>query len=220
MIELSSQTISILKYFSMLNQSIVIKPGNRLATVTPVKNVLAEVEVAENFNETVAIYDLNRLISILSIMDRPKLELSTNSMMISDGKQRVRYGYADRSLIVTPPEKGIAMPDTQLEGVLITAKVLASVQRAAAILKVPEITIRCHEGKVYIDTSDQRNKDADSLTVELCDCSPELSMTAVFKCENLNLFPSDYTVDISQKGIARFTSTSIPSLKYFLAVGT
>ena len=43
---LSKNTIDILKVFAAINQNIVIKPGNKLSTVSVAKNVMAEYTAA------------------------------------------------------------------------------------------------------------------------------------------------------------------------------
>ena len=45
--KLSSNTTNILKNFSQINQSILIKEGNKLKTISVMKNILAEAEVEE-----------------------------------------------------------------------------------------------------------------------------------------------------------------------------
>jgi hypothetical protein len=45
------------------------------------------------------------------------------------------------------------------------------------------------------------------------------SYKLVFKTENMKMIPGDYTVDISAKGIAKFTGLS-NSLSYFVTLET
>lgn len=40
--KLSQETLSVLKNFASLNSNILIRPGNTIATVTPVKNVMVK----------------------------------------------------------------------------------------------------------------------------------------------------------------------------------
>ena len=45
-INLSKETLSILKNFASLNSNILVKPGNVLRTITPSKNGMAEAKVS------------------------------------------------------------------------------------------------------------------------------------------------------------------------------
>ena len=51
---LSKRTQAILKNFAGINQSIVIKPGNILETVSNTKDILASATIEETFEQTVA----------------------------------------------------------------------------------------------------------------------------------------------------------------------
>ena len=47
--KLSKQTIEILKNFSSINMSVVLKPGSKIRTVSPQKTILAQAIVSETF---------------------------------------------------------------------------------------------------------------------------------------------------------------------------
>ena len=47
--KLSEKTVNLLKNFAGINQSILFKKGNKLRTMSVMKNILAEAEVEEEF---------------------------------------------------------------------------------------------------------------------------------------------------------------------------
>ena len=51
---LTSDTINVLKNFSDINQNILVKPGNKIQTISTMKNILAEAEVSEKFEDEFA----------------------------------------------------------------------------------------------------------------------------------------------------------------------
>ena len=53
---ISTDTLSVLKNFSDINQNILVKPGNTIQTISTMKNILAEAEVSEKFDSEFAIY--------------------------------------------------------------------------------------------------------------------------------------------------------------------
>ena len=57
--KLSDKTISLLKNFSSINQSILVKEGNKLRTISVMKNILAEATVTEEFSKDFGVYDLS-----------------------------------------------------------------------------------------------------------------------------------------------------------------
>ena len=129
--KLSSNTTNILKNFSQINQSILIKEGNKLKTISVMKNILAEAEVEEEFEKDFAIYDLNQFLSGLSLYDAPDLEFGDSYLTIRDGRRRAKYFFADPQVIISPPDKQITLPSedvhfqlesTSLEKILLAFK--------------------------------------------------------------------------------------------------
>ena len=64
--KLSDQTISVLKNFSNINQSIVFKNRQKLRTISVMKKTLAEATITEEFSKDFGIYDLNQFLNGLS----------------------------------------------------------------------------------------------------------------------------------------------------------
>jgi hypothetical protein len=53
---LSKPTLQILKNFSTINSNLLIRPGNKLATMSSYKNIVAEATVEETFDQEFGIY--------------------------------------------------------------------------------------------------------------------------------------------------------------------
>ena len=101
--KLSENTLTILKNFAGINQSILVKKGNKLRTISIAKNILSEAEILEEFPRDFAIYDLNQFLNGLSLHQDPNLDFSGEThITIRDGKRRVKYFYADPNVIVSP----------------------------------------------------------------------------------------------------------------------
>ena len=65
--KLSDNTLTILKNFAGINNSILVKSGNQLRTISVAKNILAEASIEENFPRQFAIYDLNQFLNGLGL---------------------------------------------------------------------------------------------------------------------------------------------------------
>ena len=72
---LSQETVSILKNFSTINQSLLIKGGKQLRSMSIMKNVLSEAEIIEDFDREVAIYDLSQFLNCLSLIPGAEVNL-------------------------------------------------------------------------------------------------------------------------------------------------
>ena len=82
--KLSSNTTSVLKNFATINQNLVIKEGNSIATMSAMKNIVAKAEVEETFPQEIAIYDLNEFLTCLSLFKSPVLDFQDTFVTIKE----------------------------------------------------------------------------------------------------------------------------------------
>ena len=61
--KLSEKTFTLLKNFATINNSVLVKQGSKLRTISIAKNILAEATVNEEFPRDFAIYDLNQFLN-------------------------------------------------------------------------------------------------------------------------------------------------------------
>ena len=109
--KLSDSTLTLLKNFSNINQSILFKQGKSLRTISVMKNILAEAIIDEELPKDFGIYDLTQFLNGLSLHNNPELDFDNdNFVIIKEGRSRSRYFFADPNVIVTPPDKGITLP--------------------------------------------------------------------------------------------------------------
>lgn len=205
--KLSENTINILKNFAQINPSLVIKPGNTLKTISPVKTVFASATVEEKFPVQFAIYDLSKFLGSISLFASPEINFGDHDYVISEGKQKMRFANADPAVIVTPPEKEIKLPSEDIK-FDISASDLQRLLRSLGILSLPEVAIVGEEGTVYLRTVNTKlNESSDSFSIEVG--KSDKNFTAVFKSENLKLMQKDYTISLSFKGLAQFKSDTV-----------
>ena len=209
--KINKQTLNTLKNFSDINMSVEVKSGNILRTVSVQKNILAQAEIETTFPQDFAIYEVNRFLGAASLLDDPDFEFGENSVKIGNSKYNLDYVYCDPSMIVTPPEKNITVPDPEVKFKL-TQDTLSQLLKAGNVLGTPEIVV---EGgsPMKVRAMDTQNDSTDTFHVNLNDSSDK-SFRFVFKIENLKMVPGDYDVEISSKGIARFSQNK---LQYWIA---
>ena len=209
--KINKQTLNTLKNFSDINMSIEVKGGNTLRTVSVQKNILAEAQVETTFPQDFAIYEVNRFLGAASLFDDPDFEFGEKSVKIGNNKYSLDNVYCDPSMIVTPPEKNITVPDPEVKFKL-TQDTLSQLLKAGNVLGTPEIVV---EGgsPMKVRAMDTNNDSTDTFHVNL-DESSDRTFRFVFKIENLKMVPGDYNVEISSKGIARFSRNK---LQYWIA---
>lgn len=210
--QLSAKTINVLKNFSTINPSIVLKPGTTVATISPNKTIMARATVPDNFNGTYGIYALNRFISALSLFESADIEFGTESARISSNNRSIVYHYSDPSVIMVPPEREIKLPSVDVE-FRLTNKDIQTVMKALGVLGLPEIAVVGDGSTVSLQAVDTKAGSADTYSIDVGET--DKAFRAIFRAENMKMMDGDYTVRLSSKGISQFVGMDI---EYWIAI--
>lgn len=215
--EISANTVNVLKNFAAINANIVIKPGNKLMTISEAKNVLAEAKVPEEFNSIVGIYDLTEFLNILGLVDKPRVRFEEQFMQIGgvSGRELVKYYYADTDMLTTP-NKPIDMPDADVWFTL-DESTLNGIKRAAAVFGHGQLTIEPNDGSIKLSVVDPDNATANEYSVEVDGGYNNDRFKFALNIINLKMVSDTYEVKISSKLISQFTNES-EDLKYWVAL--
>ena len=185
--KLSDKTISVLKNFSSINQSILFKEGSKLRTISVMKNILAEATVTEEFMKDFGIYDLNQFLNGLSLHQSPELDFKNDGyVVIREGKSRSKYFFADPNVIVTPPEKAIQLPSEDVCFELSTDQ-LEKLLKASAVYQLPDLSAVGENGVVKLVVRDKKNDTSNDYAVVVGETEAEFSFN--FKVENIKVLP-------------------------------
>jgi len=213
--KLSDNALAILKNFAGINNSILVKQGNKLRTISVAKNILAEAEIKEDFPRDFAIYDLNQFLNGLSLHQDPDLDFNQGSYLsIKEGKRRVKYFFADPNVIIAPPEKEITLPSQdvcfQLDSVTLDKLV-----KAAAVYQLPDMSAIGENGVIKLVVRDKKNDTSNEYAIIVGETSDDFEFN--FKVENIKIIPGAYEVVVSSKLLSQFTNTQ-HNLKYYIAL--
>ena len=214
--KISDNTLTILKNFAGINQSILVKKGTKLRTISIAKNILAEAEINEEFPRDFAIYDLNQFLNGLGLHQDPELDFVEEShITIREGKRRVKYFYADPNVIVSPPEKEIQLPSQdvcfQLE-----IGALDKLVKAASVYQLPDISVIGGAGVIRLVVRDKKNDTSNEYSIVVGETDSEFTFN--FKVENLSkIISGSYDVVLSSKLLSQFTNKAY-SLEYYIAM--
>jgi len=213
--KLSDNTLNVLKNFAGINNSILVKEGNKLRTISVAKNILAEANITEEFPRDVAIYDLNQFLNGLSLHADPDLDFSPDSYItIKEGKRRVKYFYADPQVIVAPPEKEITLP-TEDVCFQLDSTALDKLLKAAAVYQLPDLSAIGEAGVVKLVVRDKKNDTSNEYAVVVGETDKEFVFN--FRVENIKIIPGAYDVVVSSKLLSKFSNTRY-DLQYYIAL--
>lgn len=213
--KLSDNTLTVLKNFAGINNSILVKQGNKLRTISVAKNILAEADITEEFPREFAIYDLNQFLNGLGLHQDPDLDFGEDShITIREGKRRVKYFFADPNVIVSPPEKEIQLPSKdvcfQLESVT-----LEKLLKAAAVYQLPDLSAVGEAGVIRLVVRDKKNDTSNEYSIVVGETDKEFTFN--FKVENIKIIPGAYDVVVSSKLLSQFKNSKY-NLTYWIAL--
>ena len=214
--KLSESTLSVLKNFSTINQSILFKKGTKLRTISVMKNILAEVTVEEEFPKDFGIYDLPQFLNGIGVLyNDPEFDFQNDGyVVIKEGKMHSKFFFADPNVIVTPPDKDITLPSEDVSFELSTEK-LDKLLKAATLYQLPDFSVVGENGVIKLVVCDKKNETSNSFSITVGD--REATFAFNFKVENIKILPGTYEVVISQKLLSRFTSKN-HDLTYYIAL--
>ena len=211
---LSSDTVNVLKNFSDINQNILVKPGNKIQTISTMKNILAEAEVSEKFEDEFAIYDLPEFLRSVELFEKPELKFNGGTnVKISQASQSIKYFFADKSVIVSP-SKGINMPDKHVTFTLKKDD-FARLMKGATTLNLPDIAVKGDGKIIKMIATDKKNKSSNEYSIEVGET--DKSFTGFFRTENFKQIVDDYDVAISKAKISHFVNRN-KSVQYWIAL--
>jgi len=213
--KLSENTLTILKNFAGINNSILVKGGNKLRTISVAKNILAEADISEEFPRDFAIYDLNQFLNGLSLHADPDLDFKEESYLsIREGKRRVKYFFADPNVIIAPPEKEINLPSQDVCFQLDSTS-LEKLVKAAAVYQLPDLSAVGEAGVIKLVVRDKKNDTSNEYAIVVGETDQEFTFN--FKVENIKIIPGAYDVVVSSKLLSQFTNTRY-NLTYYIAL--
>ena len=208
---LSVETVSLLKNFATINQSLLIKKGRKLRTMSVMKNVLSEADILEEFDRDVAIYDLSQFLNCLSLIPGAELNLKNNHIQITDGRNSIDYRYSDPSVITGPPDKELVLPSEDV-CLVLTEDNIESAKKAAAVLQIPDVSFIGNGSTISLTVRDKKNSGSNTFSIQVGETSGVFQFN--MKVENLRLISGDYDVVISSKNLSKFTHHSRPVIYY------
>jgi len=103
----------------------------------------------------------------------------------------------------------------------LDGKVLTDVQKAAAVISVPDMCLEAMSvGKAILKVTDKKNSTANDYAVGIDVTNADgkdVPYKFWFKVENLKLLPGSYDVNVSSKKISFFKNTKV-DVEYFIAL--
>ena len=200
MMKLCNDTVNTLKNFSQINPSLVVDAGSEIVTMAPTKTIIAKMVTAERFDQPFCIYELNKFLGVLSMLEEPDLAFGDNSVRIESKDGNVNYTYADRTMVVAPLANKIDIEDPICTFKLNNSQ-LTSLIKAASVLQTDIIRLVAEDGKLKVGTADSKDPTSHTFDIDISQDIPE-AFNISLKTENVvRVMPSEYNVTVSERVI-------------------
>lgn len=210
--QFSRITLDILKNFATINQGIIFTPGNVLRSMSVMKNIFVTATIPDTIPQNFAIYDLNEFLATLSLLPDADITFEDEYLLFKLGKERVKYFYSSPSVVISPGEKSITMPEPDLKFTL-EKSTFDQISRSSGVMKLKDISITNDSLTIF-----NRNNVGNEYSYEI-DTEGETSDTILLKVENLKLIPLQYKVEVKTSGISHFVSEHEDyKIEYFIAL--
>ena len=215
--ELSENTLQVLKNFSTINQNLMIRAGKGIKTISEARNVLATAKVDVEFPQDFGIYDLNEFIGVLGLVDTPRLKFDTEYVTVSDstGRSKVKYFFSPEETLTTP-QKDINMPEADVKFTLDN-DTLNKLKRAASALGHNEVTISGNNGILSLSVVESQNSTSNAFSIDIDGEFGNATFNFILNIANLKILPGDYDVAISSKLISNFKHKE-QNVNYWIAL--
>ena len=219
---ISENTIQILKNYGTINPNFIARKGNTITTISEAKNILSSCSVEEEFNQDMGIYDLNEFLNVLSLVDQPKLDMEEKWCTVKDatGRSKVKYFFTDPEMLTSPTEKMIqnasSMDNFDISFTLDN-DTLNRIKRAASALGHTSMKVDTKDtGSVVLMVFDSENPTSNTFSIDVPG-QGKGEGTHIINISNLKIVSGDYDVKISNKNISNFIHKEKP-IQYWIAL--
>jgi len=213
----SGETLSLLKNFASINTNIVFKPGDNIATISNAKNIFAKSTIKESIPNEFAIYDLNSLLAMLTLMENQEVEFGDKSLIVTSDKGKFEYYYSNADIVTAAPSGEIEHVDVYKFKLM--AEDVQMIMKAAAITGAPTVSVTNKNQSVTLSVSDRKNDTASNFKKTLGTAFENFDV--FIAVENLKVIPDAYEVTVAKtpNGKAKFLHFKHESkqLQYWIA---
>jgi len=215
---LSNETLNVLRNFASINQGLEFKAGNKLATISPGRSVLAQATLNDVFPQDFCIYDMNEFLSVHSLFKTSvELDFDAANVTFTGERSKIQFRVAEKKTIVVPPEKTLKLREIDC-AFSMSSVIYDELMKTAKVLSSPHIAVRSDGETIQLVAFDANNDGKHNNSIEVGSGNGK-KYTIVFKTENFKMIQSGYDFEICFDGIAHFKNNK-DDIAYWVATET
>lgn len=196
-LNISKNTLAILKNFADLNSNILIKPGNVIRTVNVARTAMAEAKVPEQFEQEFGIWNLDQFLGVISLCSNPTFYFEEKKVNIkSSTGGNFEYFYAEPRLL-TVPTKEPWMPRITATA-RIDESVFSEINRVASVLKVDDVSFISSEDGIMAIVTDLNDPTSHQYSIDLGGDNNGHTFEVNLKISNIQILNGGYKISFSE----------------------
>lgn len=194
---ISKETLGVLKNFTQINANFAFKPGNIIQTMSEGRNLFAEATVQENFDTEFGIFNLSEFLGVIGLYGNPDLKFNDKQVIVSENKSQLRYMATEMSILRTP-KKSVSfesMGVTEIMSFDMTNELYSKIVKTSAVLHCPDIWFIADGKTLSVVVDDAKNVTTNNFSIELSECN--FTFKAHLKIDTFKFIQDDYRVAIA-----------------------
>lgn len=205
--KISKPTLDILKNFSSINGSILIKKGDQILTKSTNNNIYAIAKIEDAIDFDMGIYDLGQFLNLMALFGTDtELTVDGASLVLKNGKSSAKTSLSDPSVIVHPKSVlSFPVADVMFD---LSQDHIQKLLKSAAMLGLTQIKFSNTADSDKIVASGWREESQNEYAIEVADYDGDASFEFNVAVANLKLIDGDYKVSISQHGAIQFEGSA------------
>lgn len=215
--KISNETLAILKNFASINTNIFFRQGSVVSTISSADSIFARAKIKESIPNEFAVYDLNSLLSTLTLVENQDVSFEDNKLVISSERGTFEYFYSSPDVVKKAPETTI--DHVSVFSFKLSAEDIQMIMKAANVTKAPNISIVCKNQNVSLIVGDRKNNSSNNYKKSIGTAFNNFDI--IFAVENFRVIPDAYEITVAkmETGKAKFLYFKHESrdLEYWIA---
>ena len=186
--------MTILKNFASINTNIFFRAGNHISTVASSDAIFARATIKETIPNEFAVYDLNGLLSTLTLIENQEISFEDSKLVISSERGTFEYFYSSPDVVKKAPET--TLEHVEVFSFKLAAEDIQMIFKAANVTKAPYISVVCKNQNVSLVVGDRKNSLSNNFKKSLGTAFNEFDM--IIAVENFRIIPDAYQVTVAK----------------------
>lgn len=227
-IDLSKETIEVMKNFSWINNNILIEKGNKLRTMADNQAQFAIAEVAETFPVDFGIYDLSNFIGVVSMFDEPVLSFSQDTrhdglatyVIIKEKNKKSEYKFfgTPKNLIMYI-DGNFNAPEFEVKGIKLDKAFISKITKMSSMSGFSHLMLKNNSGNIEALVTSLNEESSNNYVHELeyKESSNHGNFKFIFDLEMFKMVQDDYEVSIYGTVLSEFVALN-KNIKYYMSI--